>query len=57
MQNLKELIDTCIDDPQYAESRRQVKAETWMHSGEGAKRTADYLVNKYNELTTVEKDK
>lgn len=57
MQNLKELIDTCIDDPRYAEGRRQVKDETWQHSGEGAKRTVDYLLNKYNQLTTVEKDK
>ena len=51
MGNLKELIDSCIDDPQYADSRREVKAETWEHMGEGAARTADYLIEKYEELT------
>ena len=57
MDDLKNLIDTCLEDPRYAEGRRQVKAETWQHCGEGAKRTADYLINKYNELTTAEKDR
>ena len=57
MQDLKSLIDTCLEDPRYAESRRQVKDETWAYRGEGAKRTVDYLLNKYNELTTAEKDR
>lgn len=51
MKNLKEIIDTCLTDPQYAEGRRAVKAETWECFGEGAKRATDYLVNKYEELT------
>lgn len=50
-ENLKELIDSCLTDPQYADGRRQVKAETWEHAGEGAVRVADYLMNKYAELT------
>ncbi|MBQ7827223.1 MAG: CDP-glycerol glycerophosphotransferase family protein [Clostridia bacterium] len=54
MENLKELIDTCIDDPKYAESRREVKTETWMHQGEGAVRTVDYLLKKYDELNAKE---
>jgi len=51
MENLKELIDACLDEPIYTEGRHSVKAETWEHPGEGAKRTADYLVNKYEHLT------
>ena len=54
MASLKELIDTCLDDPRYAEGRREVKAETWEHMGEGAVRAVDYLLAKYDELTTDE---
>ena len=50
MQNPKELIDSCLLDPQYAEGRAAVKAETWEHFGEGAKQAADYLIKKYEEL-------
>lgn len=50
MGNLKELIDSCIQDPRYAEGRRQVKEETWIHAGEGAVRTVDYLMQKYEDL-------
>ncbi len=49
-ENLRELIDTCISDPKYREGRREVKAETWEHPGEGAVLTADYLIAKYEEL-------
>lgn len=51
MENLKELIDACLTETRFAEGRRAVKAETWAHFGEGAVRTADYLINKYEELT------
>jgi CDP-glycerol glycerophosphotransferase (TagB/SpsB family) len=54
MENLKELIDSCIEDPRYAEGRRSVKAEVWAYAGEGAARTAQYLIGKYEELTSVE---
>lgn len=51
MENIKALIDECITDSSYAEGRKQVIAETWEYKGEGALRTADYLMNKYQELT------
>lgn len=57
MENLKDLIDSCLNDPQYAAGRRQVKEETWVHAGEGAVRTVDYLLKKYEELTTTEEGK
>ncbi len=50
MGNIRELIDSCLEDPKYAEGRRQVKEETWEHCGEGAERAVDWLLNKYEEL-------
>ena len=57
MENLKEIIDTCIVDSKYAEGRRCVKEETWEHSGEGANRAVTYLLNKYEELTSKKEEK
>lgn len=51
MENLKELIDTCLQESRYAEGRRDAKAQTWANCGEGARRAARYLVDKYDELT------
>lgn len=48
---IKTIIDTAIEDQSYAESRHEVRDETWMYRGEGAKRAADYLIQKYAELT------
>ena len=45
------MIDECIDDPRYAAEREEVRRETWVYPGEGAVRAADYLINKYKELT------
>ena len=54
MEDLKSLIDTCIESPEFAEGRRAVKAETWEHPGEGASLVADYLIKKYDEITSLE---
>lgn len=51
---LKEMIDTCRKDPQYAQGRSEVRAETWENKGEGTKRVVDYLLDKYKELTSSE---
>lgn len=50
MDSLKALIDTCIEDPRYAEGRRTVKEETWVNPGKGAEAVADYLVKKLAAL-------
>ena len=50
MENLKELIDNCLTDPQYAQGRCDVLKETWEHKGEGAQRAATYLLQKLQEL-------
>ena len=57
MADLKSLIDECLSDPRYAEGRRQARAETWEHPGEGARRAVDYLLQKYDELTAGEEDR
>ena len=51
MDSLKELSDTCIEDPRYAEGRKKAKAETWANAGAGAKAVADYLQEKLATLT------
>lgn len=57
MDNLKGLIDTCINDPEYEKGRHSVKAETWEYMDEGAKRAVDYLLDKYETLTSAKEDK
>lgn len=57
MDTLKEMIDSCLEDPQYAEGRQEVRKETWEHEGEGARRAVDYLMDKYNALTASEEGK
>lgn len=47
---IKEVIDSCIDNPEYAEARERARQETWMYRGEGAARAADYLIRKVGEL-------
>ena len=57
MENLKDLIDSCIEDPRYAESRHSVKEETWAYDGEGAVRAAEYLIRKCEEIKLAEEVK
>ncbi len=53
--DMKSLIDSVIDDKQYAENRKQICKDVWLHPEEGATRVADYLLKKYDELTPSEK--
>lgn len=50
MDNMKELIDSVIEDKTFAKYRSQVTEETWAHKGEGAVRVADYLIAKHEQL-------
>ena len=54
MESLKELIDTCIDTPTFANGRKEVTAETWMNKGNGAAAVTAYLLEKYEELSHKE---
>jgi len=52
MKDLKSMIDDCLTDSSgFADSRTELRSEAWPFPGEGAGKTADYLVNKYKELT------
>ena len=48
--DIKRLIDKCIDDPSFAAGRDKARVETWVHMGEGAKRSVDFIIEKYNEV-------
>lgn len=51
LHTLKEMIDKCMEEPRYADGRRQCREETWEFRGEGTKRAVGYLLDKYKELT------
>ena len=51
---LPDMIEACISDPQYEAGRKEVRRETWVYPGEGARRAADYLERKLRALTTKE---
>ena len=48
--NVKQLIDTCLSSPAFAEARDRARAEAWNHIGESAKLTVDFLMKKYDEI-------
>ena len=52
LSSLKGLIDRCLTDPKYAAGRCEVRAETWEHPGEGARRAVDYLQSRYEAITS-----
>lgn len=55
MKNIGQLIDECLDDASFDAVRQNVKDETWEYRGQGAERTVDYLLRKYEELTQEDK--
>lgn len=57
MDKLKEMIDTCLEDPRFAQGRQEVRQETWEFVGAGTQRAVDWLVNKYQELTEEKEEK
>ena len=50
------MIDDCLEDSSFTESRHQVRDEAWAYQGEGTSRVCDYLVGKYEELTKKNED-
>ncbi len=48
--NIKDLIDKCIDDPSFKAGRDKAREQTWVNIGEGAKRSVDFVLDKYNEV-------
>ena len=56
MSDIKSLIDSTLENEKYAIGRKEVKEEVWAYFGEGAVRSADYLMDKYAELTAERSD-
>ena len=54
---VKELIDLCLDNPEYQAAREKARRETWAYIGEGTGRTVDYLMKKLAEKTDSEEKK
>ncbi len=48
--DIKQLIDRCIEDPSFGKGREKARSETWVHMGEGAKRSVDFIMEKYNAV-------
>lgn len=48
--NIKGVIDSCIDSEEYKSGRDKARKETWMYQGQGTTRTVDYIINKYRSL-------
>lgn len=57
LDNIQELIDTCLEDEQYAQGRKEVREETWAYPAEGAVRAAEYIIAKLEELTSTEQER
>ncbi len=49
--DLKKMIDDCLEDESFTESRHQVRDEAWAYQGEGATRMADYLEHKLSAFS------
>ena len=52
---IKTLIDRCIEDPSFAAGRDKARSETWMHMGEGATRSVDFVLKKYNDVLSAKR--
>jgi hypothetical protein len=55
--SLKELVEECMHDTKYAEGREEARKEAWANPGEGAVKTADYLIAKEKEIVSKEEEK
>lgn len=50
LENIKTVIDSCLNETKYIEGLKNVREETWEHFGEGSKNVSSYLINKYEEI-------
>ena len=55
VENIKDLIDRCIEDPSFSSGREKARSETWVPMGCGAEKTVDFILDKYNEVTAKKK--
>ena len=52
--DIKNLIDRCIEDPTFVSGRDKARSETWVHMGEGTERSVDFIMKKYKEVIAKE---
>lgn len=55
LNNIKSIIDDAILSTEYEVGRKQAREEAWMHIGQSAKLTVDYLLNKRAQLNLDKK--
>lgn len=55
--NIKLLIDECIEAPSYREGREKARSEIWANIGEGASRSADFIISEYKKTLSKSKAK
>lgn len=55
--NIKELIDTVMNDESHREAIENARNETWAFRGEAAVKITDYLISKHEELLEAAKKK
>ncbi|SCW54721.1 CDP-glycerol glycerophosphotransferase, TagB/SpsB family [Ruminococcaceae bacterium YRB3002] len=48
--DIKNMIDTCINDSSFSEGRDLAREQTWANIGHGAEKTVDYVMKKYDQL-------
>ncbi len=48
--DIKSLIDRCIEDSSFKEGRDKARKQTWVNIGEGTKRCVDFVMKEYNEV-------
>ena len=53
---IKKLIDRSIDDHSFRDGREKARNDIWAHIGEGAERSADFIIRKYKETTAKKGD-
>lgn len=46
IEDIKSIIDECIESTKYQKGRDEARQETWQHIGEGATRTVDFILSK-----------
>lgn len=51
--NIKMIIDDCLNNEKYKLGRDRARRETWNYIGDKGVRAVDYIINKYNELKQI----
>jgi len=50
--DIRNVIDRCIEDPSFTTGREKARRDTWVHIGESAKRSSDFIIKKYHDTVS-----